>query len=471
MRSLSVEELNARLDERFRLLTDGSRTALPRHQTLRALIDWSYDLLTEVEQTLLQRLSVFSGGWTLEAAEQICAGEGIEEWEVVDLLTSLTDKSLAVAVEQEGKTRYHFLETVRQYATEKLTTSGRMEALRRRHQNYYLQWAEGIGTWRTQPPNAVRLEIEHDNLRGALDYCHKTQESAEAGLRLVNSLFEFWDTCGYPGEAKEQIARALAHVNIARSPAWWDVYLLQQHTMGGREAVRILKEECLPAYKQANDTLGEVLALYTLARAYFDMDEYEDSFNYTEQGLLLCRAIDHRRWLPSLVCQSGLVAYSRKDYATALTRFEEAYALDLERGQHYGMAHVRIGFAALLLGRNVYAETVFRECIPLYAVGGKSLLPMLFSGLSRAAAAQGRWERAAHLYGVEEQQKLTLFGRPNDAPSPSKAAYISTMKTELGSEAFEAAVAAGRALPPELAVVYALEEHNAGLFAQRTGKV
>ena len=108
-RSLSVEEVNARLDQRFRLLTGGSRTALPRQQTLRSLIDWSYDLLTEPEKALFERLSVFAGGWTLSAAEAVCAGGDIEEWEVVDLLTSLSDKSLVLGEQRDGATRYRFL--------------------------------------------------------------------------------------------------------------------------------------------------------------------------------------------------------------------------------------------------------------------------------------------------------------------------------------------------------------------------
>ena len=122
--SLSIEEINRRLDERFRLLTGGSRTALPRQQTLRALIDWSYDLLTDAERALFRRLAVFAGGWTLAAAEEVCAGEDIDEAAVLDLLTSLVDKSLVVAEERDGATRYRLLETVRQYARDRLLESG-----------------------------------------------------------------------------------------------------------------------------------------------------------------------------------------------------------------------------------------------------------------------------------------------------------------------------------------------------------
>src|SRR5262249_14340369 len=120
VRALSVVEVNQRLDERFRLLTDRSRTALPRHRTLRALIDWSYDLLSDGEQAMFHRLAVFAGGWTLASAEQVCAGDGIEASDVIERLTSLVDKSLIVADEQAGTTRYRMLETVRQYALDRL---------------------------------------------------------------------------------------------------------------------------------------------------------------------------------------------------------------------------------------------------------------------------------------------------------------------------------------------------------------
>ena len=139
VRSLSVEEINRRLDDRFRLLTGGSRTALPRQQTLRALIDWSYDLLHEPERLALQRLSVFAGGWTEAAEAQVCAGDGVQAYEVLDLLTSLCDKSLVLAEERDGHTRYRLLETVRQYARERLLEQMNGEAVRGRHLEHYLR--------------------------------------------------------------------------------------------------------------------------------------------------------------------------------------------------------------------------------------------------------------------------------------------------------------------------------------------
>ena len=145
VRSLSVEEINRRLDHLFRLLTGGSRTALPRQQTLRSLIDWSYDLLHDSEKLLLQQLSVFAGGWTLDAAERICAGDHVEDGEVLDRLTSLIDKSLVAIEEGDGRFRYRLLETVRQYARERLVESGGAEAIRERHRDYFVAFVRGRG--------------------------------------------------------------------------------------------------------------------------------------------------------------------------------------------------------------------------------------------------------------------------------------------------------------------------------------
>jgi predicted ATPase/DNA-binding SARP family transcriptional activator len=195
--ALSVEQIAARLADSFRLLTGGSRTALPRQQTLRASIDWSYSLLSEPEHLLLKRLSAFSGGWTIEAAEKVCGGDGLEPADVFDLLDSLVRKSLVVfggeppARDQEP--RYHLLETIRQYAREKLFVDGGGEALRRQHLAYFMEMAGQAEAelfslretyWLT------RLDLELENIRAALDWgvCDESALSFQNGLRLIASL-------------------------------------------------------------------------------------------------------------------------------------------------------------------------------------------------------------------------------------------------------------------------------------------
>src|SRR5208282_3179128 len=168
MRSMSLEELNQRLDHRFGLLTGGSRTAMPREQTMRSAIDWSYDLLNEAEQALFRRFSVFAGGWTLEAVQALCAGDSVDEDTVLDLLTSLVDKSLVVAEERKRATRYRLLETMRAYARDRLRESGQEAEWQSRHLTYFVALAEEVEPQLTGAEQAEwlwRLEEEHENLR------------------------------------------------------------------------------------------------------------------------------------------------------------------------------------------------------------------------------------------------------------------------------------------------------------------
>jgi predicted ATPase/class 3 adenylate cyclase len=192
---LSVEQIASRLDDRFRLLTGGSRTGLPRHQTLRATMDWSYELLSEAERVLLRRLAVFAGGFTLETAEAVCTGMDAETSAVLDLLTHLVDKSLVIMEERGGTSRYRLLDTVRQYGRNKLLESGEDPRVRRRHRDWYLQLAEAAEPELHGPDQRLwldRMEMEHDNLRTALDWSKVDEDGSEAGLRLAGALWWFW---------------------------------------------------------------------------------------------------------------------------------------------------------------------------------------------------------------------------------------------------------------------------------------
>jgi non-specific serine/threonine protein kinase len=172
VRVFSAAQIAARLDDRFRLLTAGPRTALPRQQTLRATVDWSYDLLAEPERALLRRLSVFAGGWTFEAAEAVAAGDGIQTHAVLDLMAQLVDKSLVIAEEQRGAVRYRLLETIRAYARDRLLEAGEAERTRDRHLAYFLGLAEEAEPRLRGAEERVtldRLEAEHANLQAALE--------------------------------------------------------------------------------------------------------------------------------------------------------------------------------------------------------------------------------------------------------------------------------------------------------------
>ncbi|WAL66541.1 BTAD domain-containing putative transcriptional regulator [Amycolatopsis cynarae] len=211
LRTMSLDQLATRLDDRFRLLTGGSRTALPRHRTLRAVIDWSWELLTDPERVVLRRLSVFSGGASLEAAERVCSGESVEAWQVLELLTALTEKSL-VATDGEGAPRYRMLGTIREYAEQRLAEAGESDLTRRAHLAYFTELAE------TAEPHLRRaeqlewlakLEAEHDNIGAAMRWALAAGD-AHGAMRLAAAAAWYWWLGGHKSEANELIMAATA---------------------------------------------------------------------------------------------------------------------------------------------------------------------------------------------------------------------------------------------------------------------
>ena len=274
-------ELAARLDQRFRLLTGGSRTALPRQQTLQATVDWSYGLLSASEQTLFNRLAVFSGGFTLEAAEAVCASEPIAREEVLDLLLRLVDRSLVIGEEVEGNVeRYRLLETMRQYGRERLVAQGEAELRYARHFAHFRDVAEQAAGMPREAQRAVldRVEAEHENLRQALGWA-LDQGAAQEGLRLAGALGNFWWRRGYFGEGRRWLGNLLLlpgadEHTLARACALKWLGMLQVgnrwlagHLVQGTGAWRALHEEALAIAREVGDTVEEARNLVYLGLA------------------------------------------------------------------------------------------------------------------------------------------------------------------------------------------------------------
>ena len=311
VRILSPAQIAARLDDRFHLLTQGSRAALPRQQTLRAAVDWSYELLSEPERRLLARLSVFAGGWTLEAAEAICSGFGLEQADVLDVLTGLVEKSLVVAeADAEPQRRCRLLETMRDYGRQRLEEQGDGERTQRRHREWYRRLAEqaeagcrGVeqATWLNQ------LASEHDNLRAALrDYqaqgTARVEGRSDPGLCIANALRAFWDMRGHCREGRQ-----------------WLQSLLEADVGTLEERARAFKNVGLLAMAEA-DTEAACLAY--------------------DQSLTLFRRDNDRRGIGDVLNNLGIVAWWRSDYAGARALYEESLAIDREMGDQYSQAGV-----------------------------------------------------------------------------------------------------------------------------------
>jgi predicted ATPase/DNA-binding CsgD family transcriptional regulator len=267
VRMLSLDQIAAGLGDRFHLLTRGARTALPRHQTLRASVDWSHELLSDDERTLFRRLCVFAGGLTLDAVEDVCAGDGLERVAILDLLSSLVDKSLVVAEERGHAVRYRLLETIRQYALERLIAAGEEQALRDRHRDAYLALAEQVA-----PELAGRRELldvldtEAANLDAALEWA--VQTDPERALRLCLAVSDWWRLRGLYGVAGRGFERALAAGDQDTSPVRAQVlcahgYLL---LLGGKyEAATEIAQQALAMAEEADDQSSQARALNTLS--------------------------------------------------------------------------------------------------------------------------------------------------------------------------------------------------------------
>jgi len=256
---LSPVQIADRLGDRFSLLTGGSRTALPQHQTLLALVDWSHNLLDERERTLLRRLAVFRGGWTLEAAEAVCADAGLAADQILDLLSGLIAKSLILTVRHSDEVRYWFPESIRAYAIEKLREAGEAPLLRERHGTWVLALAEQATPELFGPRQDAwldRLDAEHDNLRAALEWSLATPTTDELAIRLVGALAWFWGSRGHVTEGRRWLERVRAQ-SAGRTPeylracygAGWLAHLQQDEP-----SARHLLEEALPLARELDDT-------------------------------------------------------------------------------------------------------------------------------------------------------------------------------------------------------------------------
>jgi non-specific serine/threonine protein kinase len=341
VRVMSLEELSRRLDDCFGVLTGGSRTALPRHRTLRALIDWSHELLRDAEKAVLRRACVFAGGWTLEAAEQVCSGDGIDPADVLDLLTSLSDKNLVVAEVQGDETRFGLLETVRHYAQDRLRESGEDEPVRDRHVEYFLHMAGRLLDQRQTDSELqaklLRLDQEHDNVRSALAWCEAAPGRSVNGLALAGQLHWFWRMRGHYGEGRGWIARLLpiapdAKREAAHASAFHAAGALA-YLQGDYAQAEPRHREALALWTQLGNRRGVSSALNSLgsiANARGDLSAARGLF---EDALSIAREIDDRRSVSMGLHCLGMVAHDAGDYAVAQALLEECVSISRDIGQ------------------------------------------------------------------------------------------------------------------------------------------
>ena len=453
LRALPVEEIAARVDDRFRLLASGDRTALPRQKTLRALIDWSHDLLSEPERVLFRRLAVFAGGFTLDAVESVARDGAIAEGDVLDLLAGLVDKSLVTLDADAG--RYGMLETVRQYAMEKLDASGEGAAVRERHLDYYLSLIEkgdaGL------PPDEEsrwleRVDRARENVLAAHAWSLHAPDAGERSYRLVFAMRHHWFARG-----QLDLGHRLSLDTVANGPrepagaergrALWVAGQISALTARYAEAQSFL-EESLRIARSQGDRAMEARVLNVLALALMGQGDSAGAARHCERTLEIAREMgDERR----IVMASNALAQIRRregdlDRAEALYRDAMTLSRKLGNREMECIVLLNLTMVAIQRGDPCGAVDPLREVIAFVAeTKSPQAMQSLFEVAAGLAASRGEWERAARLFGVAERHASETEYRRDPADEAFLSSWIAKTRAAMGDAAFTAAAAVGNA--------------------------
>jgi predicted ATPase/DNA-binding CsgD family transcriptional regulator len=466
---LSVEEISVRLGDSFRLLTAGSRTALPRQRTLHATMDWSHELLGQKERVLFRRLSVFAGGFTLEAAESICAGDKLQRDEVLELLSQLIDKSLVVAQEPDGTARYRLLETIRQYGRERLEEVGEGDRVREQHAEYYLAVAEEAEPelkGERQARWLERLETEHGNLRVAMAWLLERGES-ELAARLGWALWLFWGIRTHLAEGRRSMERAVsvggsaAMTASARAKALFVAGMMANY-QGDHHSAEPLVHESLRLFQGLEDKVGTAYALSNAGYVALGKGRYQQAIAVIEEAADLFLE-EGEKWGAAIEFGFLAVAWRNQgEHERAKRLAERALAISREIGERQATTSALYTLAILAQteGKDEQARNLFEEGVRLSAeLGNEADVAHCLKGLASMYGAEGKLVRAARLWGAEE----ALLEKLEDSVYtyvPDRALHrsqVAAARSQLDEAAWAAAWTEGRMMSLDQAVEYALE--------------
>ena len=484
---LSVGQISGRLDDALKLLTDGRRASISRHRTLKAAMDWSHDLLPEDERVLFRRLAVFVGGFELGMAEAVCAGDGLAGEDVLLLLSRLVDKSLVVVSGREGGARYRLLTMVRQYAAEKLASSGEENSIRRRHAEHLAglaAHAEPELTGAGQEAWLDRLEAELGNLRAALRWALGPESGdAEVGLGLAGSLWRFCYLRGHYREGRAWLEEALASGGSSRSG--------QAKALAGAGVLALLRcdyegagrrlEEGLALYRELGDSPGEALALQVLGSVGRERGLYERARAYHEESLALWRRLGDEAGVARSLNYLGFLAWLQEDHgraadlcsgtlgtfrrlgdaegvawalislgsaalyggnpADARSSLEESLATSRRVGYREGVAWSlnQLGVAARRAGDLDGAEKLLRESLKVHRdLGDRWRVASVLEALAETACSRGDFERAARLFGAAEVLRADIGAPIPPCEREDRDLGVAAAREGLGEASFAA---------------------------------
>lgn len=479
LRVLSVRQLLERLDDRFRLLTAGSRAVLPRHQTLRALIDWSYSLCTGKERALWERASAFSGGLDLEAAEAVCAGHGIDRDEVVELITGLVEKSILVREEHAAAVRYRLLETIRQYGRERLAESGQTARLQRRHRDYYRDLAAEARVKLFGPDQVAwltRLQVEHANLRAALEHSFSSPGEATIALGMAGDLLYHWITSYYLAEGRRWLEQGLAAATepteVRARGLWADGWLaiIQAEP---KAAAGLLEESRAIGEELGLEAVLGYVSVFSGMIAMYEQDTktaitfYEDAVNRHAAG-------GDPVGLALALIRLSLACSFLGDSVRAIEMGELGIAVCEAHGEGWHKA-----YAMMALGVEVWRQGDARRATAMEQESlrfNRSLDDPLGTSvnlevLAWIAATEGQFPRAARLLGIVESAWKAIGARLSGYGHlvHYHDECVAQTREALGTKAYLTAFGRGASLSPDEGLAFALRERTAQTPPGRTG--
>jgi predicted ATPase/class 3 adenylate cyclase len=455
VRTLPVEAIAARLDDRFRLLAGGDRTALPRQQTLRALIDWSYELLSEEERAVFRRLAVFAGGWTLEAAEAVCSFGGVEEASVLDQVTQLVEKSL-VALDAD-RARYRLLETVREYAHERLAQSGEADEAHNRHLAHFLAFAQKARPQLAGPKQGdwlARLDAELENFLGVHAWCNSAGAGAESGLKLAYLLRPYWLNRGLLGLGHRVTVEALARGgaqarDLARCRGLFDAGQLSCF-MGRYDEGREYLEKSLAIARELGDQRRIAVVLQPLSMAYLGQGDVRGAQRYGEEAVAFAQALGEPREIGGALNTLAAIHRTEGNLDRAQPLYERflAVARELDDRDSIAIGLLNLAMVAVERAAAVRAHQHLTGAMRIAEeIGSKRAGQSVLEVAAGLAVLAGEWQRAARLYGAAEAHTAQTGLQRDPADDAFLRPLIAKARAALGAEAFVGAENGGRSLP------------------------
>jgi predicted ATPase/transcriptional regulator with XRE-family HTH domain len=411
IRVLSVPQIAARLEDCFRLLTAGTRTGLSRHRTLKATMDWSYELLSSPEQVLLGRLAVFAGGFSLEAAETVCGGVGLDEPRILDLLSGLLDKSLILRERQRGAARYRLLEPIRQYAAQVLARSGDLTSVRRQHHDWCLRLAEGAEAqlWTAEQRDwLARLETEHDNLRAALDWCTTAEGEAESGLRLARALWQFWLLRGYFSDGRHWLESLLTVAPI-RTPlrAGALVHACALAARQNLDEAAAMAEQAIVAYSELDDPRGCVQAMHIRGMVAWLQFDYPRACKLFEQARVVADGAGLSAEAALLTHSLGVIRWWQGDYKGARVFMEASLRQTRILDDEPRVTSCFLNLGSMPMDDQAVGPTEMgteNSILLLREIGVRAVVGHILANLGSVARCEREYERAELL--LEESRRV-----------------------------------------------------------------